>query len=364
MFKKTLLSAIIISSLTQGALAATIYEQDGNSLALGGRLQINADSATVSESEKAAVQGYGRLNIYGQSRISEDFLAAAFAEWEVATESGQGDRFKTRFAYIAIESDTFGFLHLGQDHTSMYNVISATDVFKDIRFCLGGTTFWDLGGRQEGQVIYKYSDDNFYLGGSYQTSGLSNVDSGFALTAGLKFDTYYPVGINVGYDYYDFTKANNAQQVVNSDPALSPVTFSNLNSLYSVASSVSIGTLGDGFYAGATYQYTEKEIRNELYSYENGWKIDYAGNKSSHLHILETAGGYTDEAGWGFLVGYSLRRSNGTSKLSNINIQLAYQLTANFVIFTNAIAAVSPSETAGGYQRANDKITFSGQYNF
>ena len=208
MFKKTLLSAIIISSLTQGALAATIYEQDGNSLALGGRLQINADSATVSESEKAAVQGYGRLNIYGQSRISEDFLAAAFAEWEVATESGQGDRFKTRFAYIAIESDTFGSLHLGQDHTSMYNVISATDVFKDIRFCLGGTTFWDLGGRQEGQAIYKYTADNFYFGGSYQTSSLDGVKGGFALSTGVNFDLCMPFAFNVGYDNYEFAETS------------------------------------------------------------------------------------------------------------------------------------------------------------
>ena len=362
MFKKTLLSVAIATVLAGSAQAATIYDKDGNSFAVGGRIQANLNSVAFSESDKVDIEGYGRFNLDGKSKISDDLTAVAFAEWDIATESSQDGTFNTRFAYVGVESGTFGSLRAGQDYTSMYNVVGATDMFIDIGS--DATTFWSLGGRQEGQVIYKYSDDNFYLGGSYQTSGLSNVDSGFALTAGLKFDIYYPVGINVGYDYYDFTKANNAQQVVNSDPALSPVTFSNFNSLYSVASSVSIGTLGDGFYGGATYQYTEKEIRNELYSYENGWKIDYAGNKSSHLHILETAGGYTDEAGWGFLVGYSLRRSNGTSKLSNINIQLAYQLTANFVIFTNAIAAVSPSETAGGYQRANDKITFSGQYNF
>ena len=320
MFKKTLLSVAIATVLAGSAQAATIYDKDGNSFAVGGRIQANLNSVAFSESDKVDIEGYGRFNLDGKSKISDDLTAVAFAEWDIATESSQDGTFNTRFAYVGVESGTFGSLRAGQDYTSMYNVVA-------------------LGGRQEGQAIYKYTADNFYFGGSYQTSSLDGVKGGFALSTGVNFDLCMPFAFNVGYDNYEFAET------------------SDFDSLYSVATSLSLGTFGEGLYTAAMYQFTEAELKTAVAD-------ETASAPYGHGHSVEVVAGYGFENGLGLLAGYSSLRSDGRSAVSNVNLEVSYQVTSNFIVYSEAVIAASPVELEDSYDRDHNKFTVRAQYNF
>ena len=337
MFKKTLLSVAIATVLAGSAQAATIYDKDGNSFAVGGRIQANLNSVAFSESDKVDIEGYGRFNLDGKSKISDDLTAVAFAEWDIATESSQDGTFNTRFAYVGVESGTFGSLRAGRDYTSMYNVVGATDMFIDIGS--DATTFWSLGGRQEGQAIYKYTADNFYFGGSYQTSSLDGVKGGFALSTGVNFDLCMPFAFNVGYDNYEFAET------------------SDFDSLYSVATSLSLGTFGEGLYTAAMYQFTEAELKTAVAD-------ETASAPYGHGHSVEVVAGYGFENGLGLLAGYSSLRSDGRSAVSNVNLEVSYQVTSNFIVYSEAVIAASPVELEDSYDRDHNKFTVRAQYNF
>ena len=312
--------------------AAVVYKTDTSSLDLGGRIQANFNSVEASSThDKAALESKARLRTNGQAQIYDGIKAIGFAEWEVAAQSSQDGKFKTRFAYVGFKTDDWGELRFGQDHTGIYYVIDRTDVFTD--YGSRGNTYWEFGGRQEGQILYKLNKNNFVFNASYQSASLSRVDNGAAVSAGYTFDTTLPFVVTAGYDYYDVTNTADDKQ--------------------SVAAGLSLGTEGDGFYSGLIYQFTDyDESKNK-----NGW---------------EFVAGYGWDSGWNLLLGYQDLRQDKALIKSNLIGELQYNFNSNFRVFLESEIGVGKIDRVDALghkigssdKRSDDKVSIAAQYNF
>ena len=165
--KKSLLALAIIAVSTT-ATAATVYDKDGSSLAVGGRVQAvvyNGKAASdVGEGiadHDAGLVNSARLNIEGNTKINDYVSAFAFSEWDMAdgNKSANGDHISTREQYVGADLGNFGKLLVGKTYDAANEVLAATDVFED------------FGARQQGSIngdrrtgMFRYVYDNNEIG--------------------------------------------------------------------------------------------------------------------------------------------------------------------------------------------------------
>ncbi|WP_019002400.1 porin [Succinimonas amylolytica] len=358
MFKKVLAVAVMLAC--GSASAATVYNKDGTSLAVGGRLQANFNSvfsdaeddsygnrchrhATDADGEdyyaecKAGLSGVARLNVNARTPIGAGFYAKAFGEWQVSAETSSNGKFDTRYAYVGFDSDNYGALVFGQLESAMYNALSVTDVFEEYGF-----SAYNLGAgeadseRQEGQIVYNLDTNGVMFNLSYQTAGLKGVEGGVAVSAGYTYGETLPLSVRLGYDYYNVTGADPDYQ--------------------SFGLGLSLGNAGDGFYGAFGYQMTD---------------ID---RTSSHLNSYEAALGYGFDNGLGFMAGY--QSNTFKSKLftvSQVVLESTYDINEQFKAIASAKFGVGHidngylDKTHGiQYSRGRDHDAFSVglQYNF
>lgn len=328
MLKKTLLASLITVSAVASVQAATVYDKDGNNFKVGGRVEAGFKSVVANDGDNAAIKGKARLNIGGQSVITEGVKAIAFAEWNVASSTSEDGTFATRYATVGFDTDNYGSLVFGQTDTALYNVVAKTDVFEE--WGSEANTYWDLadnlssGGRQEGQAVYQYRNGGFSFGASYQTA-FDIVKSGGAVAAGYGFDVVdnLPIDFQVGYDFYELEDGYDDYD--------------------SYAASVSLGSLDEGIYSAFLYQFSELN-RNAAYnSYE--FVLGYTYDKAT------------------FIAGYEVRDLAADNEEAEINKLIAlarYQFTDNFLAFTEAEFGLGGSKT----NSKNDKLTVSVRYSF
>ncbi len=327
-----LLTASVAVLAFGSANAASIYKTDDSSLILGGRVQANYNSVeATSNHDKAAVETSARLRVDANTKIADGVKALGFAEWQVGAETSQNGKWNTRFAYAGFKTDNYGTLTFGQDHTGIYYVIDRTDVFSE--YGTRGNTYWEFGGRQEGQIKYNYTNKGFVFNATYQSAGLDAVNNGAATSVGYTFDFSLPLVATVGYDYYDIRNSTDDRN--------------------SVAAGLSLGTEGDGFYSGLIYQFTDyDESKNK-----NGW---------------EALASYGWENGWVLYLGYQNLRQGSAILRSNFIGELQYNFNSNFRVFLDSELGVTDIDTVDAYgrkiqstgKRSDDKVAIAAQYNF
>ena len=134
--KKSLLALAVVAAATS-ANAATVYDKDGTSLAVGGRVQSvvyngNADAAEIAEKDAGLVNS-ARLNIAGSTKINDSVSVFAFSEWNMAdgNKSATGDNINTREQYVGADYGDFGKILGGKTYDAANAVLAATDVFED-----------------------------------------------------------------------------------------------------------------------------------------------------------------------------------------------------------------------------------------
>lgn len=337
MFKKTLLSLLVSAATIGAANAAVVYDNEDTSLAIGGRLQANLNSVFANKdpekTDKVAIEGYARVNVDAKSKITDGVKAIAYGEWDVTSESSENGTFNNRFAYVGAATDNYGTIKAGQAYTALYNVIGVTDLFIDGGS--SGNTFWDLGGRQEGQVIYDITLNGFSFGASWQTAGLDTVNSGYAVTAGYTFDVAkdFPLAFALGTDGYDIKDSSDDSK--------------------SFAVSISAGNVGSGFYAAGLYQITSYEDSKD----KNGYEL---------------LAGYGLDNGLGFLLGYNALEQDSNTLVSNLSAEVSYSLNPAFVVYAEAVFGIGDVDTYttdGDFvvhtsERSHDSISLRAQYNF
>lgn len=334
MLKKTLASMLTVGLgmvAINSVNAAVVYDNGDTSLDVGGRLQVNLNSVEATKEDKAAIEGAARWRVKGESKIVDGLKAIAFAEWQVASETSNNGKFDTRFAYVGVKSSDYGQLVFGQNHTALFNVLTKTDLFVD--WGKKGNTYWDLGGRQEGQAVYQYDKNGLLLGASYQSAGLDKVDSGFALSAGYEMGKSFPIALALGYDQYDIKSSSDDKQ--------------------SFAASVSGGTHGEGLYLAGMYQLT---------AYEDS--KDKTG--------FELVSSYTFENDLQFILSYQSLEQDNARLVSSFVGEASYKWNTNFKTYVEAEVGagdIDKVDTLGRKigstdERSADKISLGLQYNF
>ena len=301
--KKSLLALAVVAAATS-ANAATVYDKDGTSLAVGGRVQAvvyNGNAAGIAENDAGLVNS-ARLNIAGSTKINDSVSVFAFSEWNMAdgNTSGQswGDSINTREQYVGADYGDFGKILGGKTYDAANAVLAATDVFEDFGARLQGSINSD---RRTGMFRYVYDNNGIFGSVSYQTAAdgssvagnNADVEGGFAAAAGYTFDNvvFGPLSFKAGYSYIkgqnDFSKT--IGQFENSE------TFDNFKV---ISASIAWGSTDNGLYIGALYNTQRVKQRANDFVPSNSSNSD---KKKGYEFVV----GYTFDNGIGAFTGYN-----------------------------------------------------------
>jgi len=213
--KKTILAVAIPALFAASAQAANVYDADGVSADVYGRMQFQImDDGTDTDGVGSARMGFNVSSV-----IAPGVSAIAKGEWQIAAENNDDTQFKARHIYAGFDFDDAGTVTFGQSDTAFYYAVAPTDIFNGNV----GYEAFDLieDGRQEGQIMYAGEFGGFVLYGSYQfqdenysiTLGSPNsdtlptptgegLDASYAATLGYNFD--FGLGIYGGYHVEQF----------------------------------------------------------------------------------------------------------------------------------------------------------------
>ena len=357
--KKSLLALAIIAASTT-ATAATVYDKDGTSLAVGGRVQAvvyngKADAAEIAEHDAGLVNS-ARLNIAGSTKINDSVSVFAFSEWNMAdgNTSGQscGDSINTREQYVGADYGDFGKILGGKTYDAANAVLAATDVFEDFGARLQGSINGD---RRTGMFRYVYDNNGIFGSVSYQTAAdgssvagnNADVEGGFAAAAGYTFDNvvFGPLSFKAGYSYIkgqnDFSKT--IVQFENSE------TFDNFKV---ISASIAWGSTDNGLYIGALYNTQRVKQRANDFVPSNSSNSD---KKKGYEFVV----GYTFDNGIGAFTGYNFvdqkykvgSINQGTATIRRVPVYVNYAINGNFNIWGEAEFDANSSTTKDGQRQ-------------
>ncbi|MDW4561837.1 MULTISPECIES: porin [Aeromonas] len=351
--KKTILAIAIPALFASAANAAVVYDKDGTSFDIYGRVQANY-YADHNEADDKAPSGYSdvdgelvgssRLGWSGKVALNNTWSGIAKTEWQVASEnSNAGDKeFDARHVYVGFDGTQYGKIIFGQTDTAFYDVLEPTDIFNE----WGDVgNFYD--GRQEGQVIYSNTYGGFKGKLSYQTNDenaekISDVGGsikktvftdvkrnyGYAAAAGYDFD--FGLGLNAGYAYSDLESKANVDSGDKSEWAL--------GAHYAI----------NGFYFAGMY--TQGELNNDTTNFEGKGRG------------YELAASYNVDA-WTFLAGYNFTETKNNTDQTSYKDQVDETLLGVQYNFTSKFKAYTEYKIQG-INELDDEFTVALQYNF
>ncbi|MGL5524842.1 MAG: porin [Aeromonas veronii] len=352
--KKTILAIAIPALFASAANAAVIYDKDGTTFDVYGRVMANYYGETntwVQPTDTAAgyfkdvdgeLKAQTRLGWSGKVALNNTWSAFAKTEWQVAAENSgyKTSDIDPRHIYVGFDGSQYGKVLFGQTDTAYYTgLIEKTDIFNE-----WGSDANAYGGRQEGQVIYMGKWGGFFANASYQTNDdkaeltfgsdnngkevelASALDKGYATSLGYDFD--FGLGLAAGYAKNDY-KSDAGVKSDKEDWAL--------------AASYAI----NGFYFAGLYN--ESKITR--------------GNEEVNFNGYELAASYNVDA-WTFLAGYNFSEidsvANSTVKPQDI---ADYTYLGVQYSFTPKLKAYTEYKIVG-LDDKDDEWTVALQYNF
>ena len=249
--KKSLIALAVAAFASSAVSAATVYDKDGTTFAIGGRVQSvyyagqfgyvgNNDSSIVNSS---------RLNISGRSEIAPGIAAFGFAEWNTADGDNTKDM-NARDQYIGVDFGKFGAVSVGRSYDALYQVIGVTDIYED----LGGNGIFGDSDRRAGNIKYVWEGYGVYAATSFQSAKdeiavegalgeVMNVNHGYSAVLGYTTPSVFfgPISVKAGYTYLA------AQNDYEYKKGLG------LDNMKEWAASVTWGNLDTGLYLAAVY---------------------------------------------------------------------------------------------------------------
>ncbi|PJG59356.1 porin [Aeromonas cavernicola] len=341
--KKTILAIAIPALFASAANAATIYDKDGTTFDVNGRIEANYFGE--HDDVDAELKGESRLGWAGKIALNNTWSGIATAEWQVSSENSgdyKTDDFQARHLYAGFDGSQYGKIIFGQTDTAYFNnLIEKTDIFNE-----WGSEANAYGGRQEGQIIYMGKWGGFFANASYQTNDDnaelsfgsdgngdtvklgSKLDKGYATSLGYDFD--FGLGLAAGYAKSDFVKSTTGVKSDKED--------------WAIAASYAI----NGFYFAGLYNESQVTRGND--------EADYKG--------YELVASYNVDA-WTFLTGYNFAKIDdatiGTNILSGDVADYTY-LGVQYA-FTSKLKAYTEYKIVG-LDKVDDEWTVALQYNF
>ena len=222
--KKSLLALAVAAFAASSASAATVYDKDGTSMDVYGRVQAvvySQDHCNTSASGDAGLVGSGRLGIQVNTNLTDGIDGFAKAEWDVA-DSDANDHFSARYIWVGADFGQFGQIKGGRFEDAVYyGVTSVTDIYEDAG-CNGHLGSSD---KRDGEIMYTWSGYGVDFAASYGTAkdgqriegawfgnGESDADvkNGFAVALGYTSPDvlFGPIAVKAGYGYVRFQDDN------------------------------------------------------------------------------------------------------------------------------------------------------------
>lgn len=339
--KKKLLALLCALTFADAASSATVYDKDGTSLDLFGRIRVmamNSHAAALENSDKGSPEGDStisadsRFGLAGRSRICNGVYAIAMTEWDMATGDNDDSKTEARYQFVGIDAQQYGTLTFGRGDSAYYTVAGATDIYKylDTR----ANDYYIFGDQVPGLVMYSLSAMGWDIRLSFQAPKDNINSTGFSVDSGGAFAvaTRLDCGITIAYgaSYQDFSYEGSSTEMLEFfGPMLakSDLKFDEAYAAeYATTSkapsykvnkgiAISYGTLGQGFYGAFVYNVTRyKGLAHHLYTYELA--LDYA------FYF-----------GLGINGGYSVQRYDNDSLISDLNLGVYYKFNPCFQIF-------------------------------
>ena len=307
--------AALAATSISTASAATVYDKDGTSLAVYGRVQsvLYSDKAGISYSktetldgtadESATVKTSGRLGVDMRTQVYGDIAAFAKMEWDAA-DGDEKDTFKARYLWVGLDFAQAGQVKFGRFEPAIKYAISQTDIFDDwgcnglagnddkrksmLQYSWSGNGF-------DAIVSYGFANQGEHVDGAY---GLRNTNGEITESADLDYSVslaagytspdvvFGPIAVRAGYEKVEFadSKANKV--------ATSFATNHYYDSYSHYAIGLSWGSLNLGPYVAAVYQNRDFDVKGGAADVKDS---DY------------TVSGYEFAVGYAFANGISAR---------------------------------------------------------
>ena len=312
--KKSLLALAVVAAATS-ANAATVYDKDGTSLAVGGRVQAvvyNGNGGANVQGENgiadhdAGLVNSARLNIEGNTKINDYVSAFAFSEWDMAdgNKTANGDNISTREQYVGADFGDFGKLLVGKTYDAANEVLAATDVFEDFGARLQGSINSD---RRTGMFRYVYDNNGFFGSVSYETASDettvagqdANVEGGFAAAAGYTIDdvVFGPLSFKAGYSYVK--GQDDSDELKGSITNYGEDGTWGFDDFKIISASIAWGSTDNGLYIGALYN--TQRAKQRLNWYVPSTNSSLADKVKGYEFVV----GYTFDNGIGAFTGYN-----------------------------------------------------------
>ena len=353
--KKSLLALAVLAVATS-ATAATVYDKDGTSLKVGGRVQAVAYNGNYDKAGKddSSLKNSARFNVAGTTKVNDAVSVFAFTEWE-ASNGDDTDNFVTRDQYVGADFGAFGKVQAGKSLNSIYDVQAATDVFEETGALVQGDT---NGNRRTGTVRYIYDNNGLYASASLQVAQDKvtvldqklDVENGFGLGLGYTFDNvvFGPLSVKAAYDYVraqddDFSK------LVDSEGHTSILPIQNFKN---TAFSVAWGS-DTGFYFAGLFN-----------TYKLNYNNDYSDtNSRKKVKGVELVAGYGFDNGLSVTIGYDVKdtKYKATGWTSESKIQRRVPVIANYQVAPTFKVWVEAEFDANSSDNANFRGTILGR---
>lgn len=310
--KKSLLALAVAALAAASTVSATtVYDKDGTSLSVYGRIQAVWYSNDVSgvSNDQNSINASGRLGLDLRTQLTSGVAGFAKAEWEDANgnnKNDENDGFDARYLWVGVDFGQFGQIKAGKFEEAIKYAISPTDQFDD----WGCTGLAGNDDRREGVIQYQWSGygvdaiasyafakDNEHLDGAYFVGENVDLDASWSVALGYTSPdvVFGPIGVRVGYAGGNFADNVNNGSGTGTDRV--PATNENnivgnfyYDSYSQWALSAFWGKLNIGPYVAAVYQCRSFDL-NPL--------AGYTGNRDY------------DVSGWEFIFGYSF--ANGVT---------------------------------------------------
>lgn len=331
--KKSLLALAVLAVATS-ATAATVYDKDGTSLKVGGRVQAVAYNGNYGKAgeDDASLKNSARFNVAGTTKVNDAVSVFAFSEWDASDGNNENsdNNFSTRDQYVGADFGVFGKVQAGKSLNSIYDVQAATDVFEYVGSAqVQGDT---NGNRRPGTVRYIYDNNGLYAAASFQVAQDKvkvldqkvDVESGFSLGLGYTFDNvvFGPLSVKAAYDYVraqddDFSWLEDSNGVKKS---ILPI-----QNFKNTAFSVAWGSDTGFYFAGLFNTYK--------LNYNNAFN-DNDLNARKKVKGVELVAGYGFDNGLSVTIGYDVKdyKEKETGWTSSSSIQRRVPVIANYQV--------------------------------
>ena len=357
--KKSILALAVASvAMSSVASAATVYDKDGTSLEMYGRVQavVYSNHASDNSYDDTGLTATGRLGFNMRTQLNDSIAAFANAEWDVADGNGADDEsFDVRRLYVGTDFGSYGKLQAGRFEDAIYwNVTSFSDVYEDWG-CYG--QFGD-GDKRDGMIMYSWSGYGINFMATYGTAkDAQTVEGAWAADETLDLDNAYavalgyttpdvlfgPISINVGYG-----SANVQNNAINGG---------DFDSYDNYAASLAWGSIDVGPYIAAVWNMRDFNMVNSAKDYT--------------VQGVEAVVAYGFENGVSIRTGYQWVNNdedNGKSVDGQIiPVYVNYNVTPNFNVWAEArfdVGTDDDFDSLTGYDLSENVYSAGARYSF